>query len=901
MKKGLTFVVFSLLVLSSSVFSQNLRSNLNDSRLQKSIVDYAGTRAFSDGRGVWLEWQTSSETKNLGFLVYRLVGKEKVLVSQHLVGGSYVRAGEEQTSGDNYNYFDPIGNSYDIYFIESMNTDGARQFSKAIYPQFISDLETVAGRSALEMTENASKASPVVEENKLETSKGLKSLAENNQIVPDLPNQRWVAAQPGVRIGIRKEGIYKITRAELQTAGFDVNSSPANWRMFLDGNEQSIIVEPTGAYIEFYGFGLDRLETDTQVYFLITGNQVGIRMPTTTLPTTGTGFGLNFVQSTKYKYRAFYISNILNGEDSNYFGSQVISNTTGVSVNFNVPDIDCDAILGGATSTCNAKRLSVGVGVQGITLTSHTIRVELNGVELGFINGNGETLMTQNYKISVAIAGRVNQGVNTLRFSTTGMSGDSSLLESISINYKRKNRALNNQLIFQTTDGRRSSIGGFASQNVRAFDLVNPNEPALINAPVTPDGSEYKVNLPASVGRTILAVEDSALSQAAWIVPNTISTLATTNHNAAFIVVTHKNFTTEANNWALLRSGQGMSTEVVQVDDIFDEFNYGASDSAALRNFFQYAKENWQTPPQYILLIGDGSYDFRNYEGLGYNSYIPTMIVDTIYMETGSDDALVDFNNDGLADIAIGRIPARDAATVTQAMNKTIAFEQTVPNWINRGALFAYDQSTGYDFGELSQRISQQLPQTMPKTFIGRTYSTAVADQQANQVELIDSISTGKYLVNYSGHGSTGVWATPSFLGVNNVQITQPTAAPSVPIMRNTNNFSIFMMLTCLNGYFIRNDADSLAEKLLKGKWYEEVMPGTYNVNQVGASATWTSTGKTTPDVQEVMATRFLNQVTAGTMPRFGDLIRDSKATIIGGRDVRLSWVLLGDPTMKLR
>ncbi|HMS41973.1 MAG TPA: C25 family cysteine peptidase [Pyrinomonadaceae bacterium] len=898
MKKGLVFLFISILVLNSSVFAQNLRSF--DTKRQNPIVTYAGSRAFSDGRGVWLEWQTASETKNLGFMIYRQVGKGKELVSPNIIGGSYVRAGEEQTTGDNYTYFDPNGNGYDTYFIESLNTNGERQFSNAIYPQFISDLKTVAGRSALEMTENASNSNSIVQENKLQTSKGLKTLEENNQSAPDLPNQLWVAAQPGVRIGVRKEGIYRVTRAELQNAGFDVNSSPANWRLFLNGNEQSIIVEPSGNYIEFYGFGLDRLETDTQVYFLITGNQAGKRMETTTLPTTGTGFGFNFVQATKYKYRAFYISDVLNGDENNYFGSQVISTTTGVNINFNVPDIDCNS-LSDPQLSCGARRLSIQVGVQGITQTSHTIRAELNGVEIGFITGSGFNLMTQNFKIPVAVAGRVNQGMNTLKLSTTGTPGDSSLLDSISINYKRKYRAMSNQLVFQTTDGRRTSIGGFTSQNVRAFDLLNSDEPAVIDAPVTTDGAEFKVDLPASAGRTIIAVEDSALSPVAWVVPNTISTLTTPNHNATFIIVTHKNFTAEADAWAALRIGQGMSTEVVQIDDIFDEFNYGASDSAAMKNFFQYAKDNWQTPPQYILLIGDGSYDFRNYEGLGYNSYIPTMMVDTVYMETGSDDALTDFNNDGLAEIAIGRIPARDGATVTQIMNKTISFELSVPNWTNRGALFAYDQSVGYDFGELSQRISQQLPANMPKTFHGRTYSTVVTDQQANQIELIDSMSTGKYFVNYSGHGSTGVWATPNYFGMNNMQTIQPTTAPTMPVMKNTNNFSIFTMLTCLNGYFIRNDNDSLAERLLKAKWFEEVMPGTYNVNQVGAAASWTSTGKTTPDVQEVMAARFLNQVTAGTIPRFGDLIRDSKSTVIGGRDVRLSWVLLGDPTMKLR
>ncbi len=94
-------------------------------------------------------------------------------------------------------------------------------------------------------------------------------------------------------------------------------------------------------------------------------------------------------------------------------------------------------------------------------------------------------------------------------------------------------------------------------------------------------------------------------------------------------------------------------------------------------------------------------------------------------------------------------------------------------------------------------------------------------------------------------------------------------------------------MLTCLNGYFVTS-TDSLSEVLLK------------NPNG-GAAADWASSGLTTPDVQEVMATRFYNQIGDGNSGRIGDLIKDAKTTINFGRDVRLSWVLLGDPAMKVK
>ena len=95
-------------------------------------------------------------------------------------------------------------------------------------------------------------------------------------------------------------------------------------------------------------------------------------------------------------------------------------------------------------------------------------------------------------------------------------------------------------------------------------------------------------------------------------------------------------------------------------------------------------------------------------------------------------------------------------------------------------------------------------------------------------------------------------------------------------------------MLSCLNGYFIDPDADSFSEALLKA-------------NNGGAVAVWSSTGLTTPDIQEIMATRFYGQIAAGNITRLGDLINDAKIVINGGRDVRLSWALLGDPMLKMK
>ncbi|MEO7659979.1 MAG: C25 family cysteine peptidase, partial [Pyrinomonadaceae bacterium] len=201
--------------------------------------------------------------------------------------------------------------------------------------------------------------------------------------------------------------------------------------------------------------------------------------------------------------------------------------------------------------------------------------------------------------------------------------------------------------------------------------------------------------------------------------------------------------------------------------------------------------------------------------------------------------------------------------------NKTKAFETRALQSFERGALFAYDLPSGYDFAGMSQTMRKELPVSMPSVYVARGPSTAPSD-------LISEMNKGKYIINYSGHGSTGVWAASSFFGVN-----------SVPSVSNGTSPSIYNMLTCLNGFFLRPDADSLGESLLKSA-------------NGGAVSAWASTSETTPDVQLIMGTRFYNRLASQTIPRMGDLVRDAKTSIPAGADVRLSWALLGDPMLRV-
>ena len=66
------------------------------------------------------------------------------------------------------------------------------------------------------------------------------------------------------------------------------------------------------------------------------------------------------------------------------------------------------------------------------------------------------------------------------------------------------------------------------------------------------------------------------------------------------------------------RAAYGLRVAKVDVQDIYDVFSGGRVDPEAIRSFLTYAYHNWNgggPRPRYVLLVGDGHYDFKNVTG----------------------------------------------------------------------------------------------------------------------------------------------------------------------------------------------------------------------------------------------------------------------------------------------
>ena len=201
----------------------------------------------------------------------------------------------------------------------------------------------------------------------------------------NLSMHRWVVAQPGAKISVRSEGLYRVRLNELQSAapGIFTSSNTGNWRLFKEGVEQAIIVasDGSGPYLEFYGKPIDTRESDTRVYYLIAdAANTGLRMERQkTLPDGGPS--ISYTAVVEKKERSTYIGTMFNGDLENWWGRPITNVQTAVPVTLTSID----------TTQPTA---TVYVKLQGWSLTANTpsVRVTLNGTFLGDMN-------TQNYQV----------------------------------------------------------------------------------------------------------------------------------------------------------------------------------------------------------------------------------------------------------------------------------------------------------------------------------------------------------------------------------------------------------------------------------------------------------------------------------------------------------------------
>lgn len=244
------------------------------------------------------------------------------------------------------------------------------------------------------------------------------------------------------------------------------------------------------------------------------------------------------------------------------------------------------------------------------------------------------------------------------------------------------------------------------------------------------------------------------------------------------IIITNKVFSESANRLKTFRSSQARhqhTSNVFYVDDIYQEFSCGMQDPTAIRDFIKFAYDNWSIEPNYVLLLGDGDYDYFNLDGYGLN-YVPTFQTKNSLHELGSypyDDFYARISGDDLkADIAIGRLPIQSNDDADRYIDKLLFYETQVEKglWRNLITLVADDGLTSDGDDQMTHtRQSEELDQrVIPESFNKNkiylaNYPAVITSAGRRKPEvndaIVNAINNGTLILNFIGHGNPKVWA----------------------------------------------------------------------------------------------------------------------------------------------
>jgi hypothetical protein len=131
---------------------------------------------------------------------------------------------------------------------------------------------------------------------------------------------------------------------------------------------------------------------------------------------------------------------------------------------------------------------------------------------------------------------------------------------------------------------------------------------------------------------------------------------------------------------------------------------------------------------------------------------------------SASDDWLADFDNDGIADLAIGRLPVRTVAEAQAMIKKLAAYEQSDAA---EEALLVSDRNDGYNFEAANAALKPLLPANVRAIEVKRS----LLGDQAAKSAVIDGINRGQRIVNYAGHGSMNSWRGNVFTSTDALQL----------------------------------------------------------------------------------------------------------------------------------
>ncbi len=650
------------------------------------------------------------------------------------------------------------------------------------------------------------------------------------------------ASTPGsLRIRTGQRGLYRLSYDELLAAGVPLPGvDPASFAFSYLGQPVAIEVSgeedgrfDPGDLVIFYAQPYEgRYQTDN-VYWFSYGDAPGLRMATRAVTPTGSEPLVTTITQTLHaEFDRLYQSTFPRPRDADHWFDTPLSpdiasaQTVTRSYELALDDALAEGTLriraalhGGANRPANPDK-SIAIALNGHPVATHqweglTYHLSEDSAPAAWLDGAPNRL-------------HLVAGVAQL----PGIDFYSVSPDWVRVSYPALADAEGDAIYIEGTaaGANQVQISGWSTPEVQVYELRDPDRPVrILTTAAEPAGGGYSVSFwdAALPGPTYALSTRAALRTPLAIEPDTPSSWGTPDHEADYIAIVHPSLQSAIDPLLAHRAAEGLRIAKVDVQDIYDEFSYGRRDPEAIRSFLSYAYHHWNTfatqapapspqslvpPPQYVLLVGDGHYDFTGVSGVTLPNLIPPYLahVDPWMGETLADNryVTVDGPDDILPDMAIGRIPANTPADVAAVADKVIAYEAAAPAgaWQER-VVFVADSNLdpAGNFHAMSDDVRLNW---LPAGYDDRTiyYNRDYFSGPAMNAAVIDAFNQGALLLQWNGHSSRFRWGAYTALNY-----TDP------PLFDANDRWPATIHYTCFSGYFgnLAFNRQALGEVLL--------------------------------------------------------------------------------------
>jgi hypothetical protein len=507
--------------------------------------------------------------------------------------------------------------------------------------------------------------------------------------------------------------------------------------------------------------------------------------------------------------------------------------------------------------------------------TDHRVTVTLNDEVLGETGWNGIVAHTVHFALPAGLLRHGGNHVGVEAASTYGLEMPSVLyVDDLELEYSRAPRAQDGSIVIPTAGTRTVTVGGFGTADAWVLDLADPKRPVrVVNTTVDGGPGMHRVSFVAGeTPRKYLTVERAAARTPAGIIADEPSSLRARRHRVDHLIITTGDMVEAAGVLAGQRRAQGLRTMVVDLEDIYDEFNHGIQNAEAIWRFLRYAHLSWRQGPRFVLFAGEGSHDYKNFLGHA-DAVVPTLLVPTPQGLFPSDNLFADvIGDDRLPEMAVGRIPAMNADELLAVSRKIIAYENAALDGRAKRAIVAADAPDGAgNFPADSEHLATLFPGDYD---VERLHLDSV-DLDSARRRLVDALNEGKTFMNFIGHGGAMAIGNRGLLTIADLEA-----------LDNGDRLPVVTVQTCLAGQFGFPGIDSIGELLV-------LRPDR------GAVAVWAPSGLSFNNQARFLGEEFYREVFEGGEDVLGNSILDAQRRYIeDGNDPYLLDIynLIGDP-----